>query len=47
LLLSNSMTPLVRELYGRWPIDEVQARRAVNSRADRRGKVAEALVRNY
>lgn len=47
VLLSNSMTPLVQSLYERFDIDEVFATRAVNSRADRRGKIAEALVRNF
>lgn len=48
-LLSNSMTPLIKELYCdvRFQIEEVYATRAVNSRADRRGKIAEALIRNY
>lgn len=43
-LLSNSMTPLVRELYGRFEVRTVLATRAVNSRAERRGRVEEALV---
>jgi DNA adenine methylase len=47
VLLSNSMTDLIRELYRDFTIDEVQARRNVNSRADRRGPVAEALIRNF
>jgi DNA adenine methylase len=46
-LLSNSMTDLVRDLYGKYEIECVHATRAVNSRADRRGAVEEALVRNY
>ena len=46
-LLSNSMTGLVKELYDGFTIDTVYARRSVNSRADRRGKVAEVLVRNF
>jgi len=47
VLLSNSMTDLVRDLYAPFHIDVVRANRAVNSRADRRGKVSEALVRNF
>ena len=47
VLLSNSMTPLVRELYKDFRIETIYANRAVNSRADRRGKVPEALVRNF
>lgn len=47
VLLSNSMTGFVRDLYSDFQIDEVLANRNVNSRADRRGKVKEALVRNF
>lgn len=47
VLLSNSMTPLVKELYAKFTIDEVFANRNVNSRADRRGKISEALIRNF
>ena len=47
VVLSNSMTPLVRELYAKFTIDEVFANRNVNSRADRRGKISEALIRNF
>ena len=47
VLLSNSMTPLVREIYAGLIIDEVFASRNVNSRADRRGKISEALIRNF
>jgi len=47
VLLSNSMTDFVKMLYKDFKIDTVHAARAVNSRADRRGKVREALVRNF
>lgn len=47
VLVSNSMTPLVREIYSKFSIDEVFATRSVNSRADRRGKISEALIRNF
>jgi DNA adenine methylase len=47
VLLSNSMTDFVCALYKDFKLDAVQANRAVNSRADRRGKVDEALVRNF
>ncbi len=47
-ILSNSMTELIRTLYKpHFHVDEVYATRAVNSRADRRGKVSEALVHNF
>jgi DNA adenine methylase len=44
VMLSNSMTPLVRKLYKKFAVEKVLAKRMVNSRADKRGKVAEALV---
>jgi len=47
VILSNSMTELVRELYGGFRIEEVYARRAVNSMAGRRGPVPEALVTSF
>ncbi len=47
VLLSNSMTDFVRALYKDFTLDSVQASRAINSRADRRGKISEALVRNF
>lgn len=47
VLLSNSMTQLVQDLYAAFTIDTVQARRSVNSRPDRRGAVSEALVRSF
>jgi len=43
-VLSNSDTPFIRELYKDFRIDILQVRRAINSRADRRGPVAEVLV---
>lgn len=49
LLLSNSKTPLIRELYTSpdFKLSEVYATRRVNSRADRRGKIPEILVTNF
>jgi len=47
LLLSNSMTPLIQNLYKGFVIDKVYANRPVNSRGDRRGKVCEVLVSNF
>ncbi len=44
VLLSNSDTPLVRELYADFHIEQVFARRAINSRGGKRGAVAEVLV---
>ncbi|MBN1960773.1 MAG: DNA adenine methylase [Deltaproteobacteria bacterium] len=44
VVLSNSDTPFIRELYRDFRIDSVYARRAINSRADRRGHVREVIV---
>lgn len=46
-MLSNSDTPLVRELYAAYHIEEVKAARAINSKATARGKITELVVRNY
>ena len=43
-VLSNSDTPFIRSLYKGFRVDTVHVRRAINSRADRRGPVAEVLV---
>ena len=43
-LLSNSETPLTRDLYAGFRRDVVDARRIINSKATRRGKIAEILV---
>jgi DNA adenine methylase len=47
VMLSNSDTPLVRELYRGFDVRQVLARRSINSKSDRRGKVAEVVVLNY
>lgn len=48
-LLSNSSTDFILELYKDrdYKIEIVEARRAVNSKGNKRGKVDEILVRNY
>ena len=46
VLLSNSDTPLIHELYAGFTIETVQAARNVNSKADARGKISELLVSN-
>ncbi len=49
LMLSNS-DPGDRffdDLYGAWTIERVPARRSINCRGDRRGEVAELIIRNY
>lgn len=48
ILLSNSDTPFVRELYNdiRYTVHVVQARRSINSVGSKRGKINEVLVKN-
>jgi DNA adenine methylase len=48
IILSNCAAPVIREMYEKakvFEIREVQAARAVNSKADGRGKVTELLIR--
>jgi DNA adenine methylase len=47
VVLTNSMTDYTVELYREFYVYQVLANRVVNSRADSRGKVAEALVTSF
>lgn len=47
VMLSNSDTPFIRELYAGYDIQVVYARRAINCRADGRGPITELVIRNY
>lgn len=47
VMLSNSSTPLVKQLYCTFPTREVMARRSVNSKGNRRGDVPELIVTNF
>ena len=47
VMLSNSDTPLTRELYRDFNVHSVQAGRAINSNGGKRGKVGEVVVCNY
>ena len=47
IMLSNSATPLIRRLYQGFDLRTVDARRSINSRADRRGAIKEIVVLNY
>ncbi len=47
VLLSNSNTSLIRELYSGFVVEIVEAKRSVNSKGGLRGKVEEVLVRNF
>lgn len=46
-MLSNSSTDFIKELYRDYDISVVQAKRAINSNANKRGVVEEVLIRNY
>ncbi|MDD9940790.1 MAG: DNA adenine methylase [Myxococcales bacterium] len=47
VMLSNSAAPSIRKLYRGYSTTMVSAPRSVNSRGDRRGRVAEVVVCNY
>lgn len=47
VMLSNSDSPLVHELYGHFRIETVMAKRYINCKGERRGAIPEALVLNY
>ena len=48
-MLSNSDTPLIRDLYGQAPfmLHEIRAPRAINSDGNGRGAVVELLITTY
>jgi DNA adenine methylase len=46
-MLSNSDSPAVASLYKDFNIEKVHVSRAINSRADRRGKIPELIITNY
>jgi len=47
LMLSNSDTPLVRDLYRDFNIHTVRARRSINRDGSKRGKISEVVVTNF
>lgn len=47
VMISNSDTPFIREIYESFNIIQVQAPRLVNSKADKRGLVNELLITNF
>lgn len=44
VVLSNSDTPFIRDLYAGFRIDAVRCARSINSSADRRGDVSELII---
>lgn len=47
VMLSNSDCPFIRELYSEFNIHEISAARAINSDANKRGKITELLITSY
>lgn len=47
VMLSNSWTPFILDLYRGFNLIEVRAARAINSKASGRGKISEVVVLNY
>ena len=47
ILLSNSNTPTIRKLYREYTVTEIQANRAINSKASKRTGHTELLIHNY
>ncbi|HEY9898584.1 MAG TPA: DNA adenine methylase [Pantanalinema sp.] len=47
VMLSNSDTPFIRELYEGYRIEQVWCRRAINRDAAKRGAISEVVVLNY
>jgi DNA adenine methylase len=46
-MVSNSSAPLILDLYSSYNIEFVYVNRAINSKGDKRGKVAEVIITNY
>ena len=46
-MLSNSATEFIKEIYGQYDIQVVQAKRALNAVGSKRGDVNELVIRNY
>ena len=47
VMLSNSASSSIRKLYDGFEIRRVKARRSINSKAERRGQIPEAVILNY
>ncbi|MCB0317982.1 MAG: DNA adenine methylase, partial [Bdellovibrionales bacterium] len=46
-MLSNSAVPLISDLYKNFKIERISALRAINSKANSRGKIDEFIITNY
>lgn len=47
VMLSNSYTPFIKELYKGYRLETVNANRAINCKANGRGKIKEYVILNY
>lgn len=47
VMLSNSNTPLIRDLYRCFTQESISAARAINAQGAKRGKISELIVLNY
>lgn len=47
VIMSNSACTEIRELYFHYNISEIQVARAINSKAGKRGKIKEYVIKNY
>lgn len=47
VMLSNSDCPFIRDLYSDFQIHTIYAARAINSKAQKRGKITELLITSY
>lgn len=44
VIISNSTAPLILDLYAKWSINVIKARRAINSKSDKRGEIDEVVI---
>lgn len=47
VMLSNTATPFIRELYKDWNLHEISVRHNVGATSDRRGQVSELIITNF
>ncbi len=47
VMLSNSDTPLIHELYKEFNIHKIYAARSINATGSKRGKILEVIITNY
>jgi len=47
VMLSNSFTPFIEELYNGFHINHIYASRSINSKGNKRGKIKEVVITNY